>query len=91
MIQIAGHGPQTSFDIAQTVAVGELSESHAEELIEARELSQTSMASVAMNAFVEFVLGQEVEKLREDGSAGVHVPSLASRCGGENGSNVRPN
>jgi hypothetical protein len=68
-----------------------LSKSHAEELVEARELSQSSMAPIAMDAFVEFVLWQEVEKLREDGSASVHVPSLASRCGGENGSNVRPN
>jgi hypothetical protein len=79
------------FDIAQAVAVRELSKSHAEELIEARELSQPSMAPVAMDAFVEFVLGQEVEELREDGSASVHVPSLARRCGRKNGSNVRLN
>jgi hypothetical protein len=90
VIQIAGHGSQARFDIAQTVAEGELSKSHAEKLIEARELSQSSMAPIAMDAFVEFVLGQEVEELREYGSAGVHVPSLARRCGGENGSNVRP-
>jgi hypothetical protein len=44
-----------------------------------------------MDALVEFVLGQEVEELREDGPASVHVPSLAKRSGGENGSNVRPN
>jgi len=79
VIQIAGHGAQASFDIAQTVAVGELSESHAEKLIEARKLPQSSMAPVAIDALVEFVLGQEVEELREDGSAGVHVPSLARR------------
>ena len=68
-----------------------LSKSHAEKLVEARELSQSSMAPVAVDTLAEFVLRQEVEKLREDGSAGVHVPSLASCCGGENGSNVRPN
>ena len=55
----------------------ELSESPAEKLNEARKLSQSSMALVAMDALVEFVLGQELEELCKNGSTGVHVPSLA--------------
>ena len=39
----------------------------------------SASAPVAPDALVEFVLGQEVEELRKDGSAGVHVPSLAGR------------
>ena len=73
------HGSQTRFDVAQAVAIGELSKSHAEKLIEARELAQSSMALVTLDAFVEFVLGQEVEELRKDRSASVHVPSFARR------------
>jgi len=46
------------------------------------------MASVAPDALVEFVLGQEVEELRKNRTARIHVPSLAGRCGGKNGANV---
>jgi hypothetical protein len=56
-----------------------LSESHAKKLIEARELAQSSMPLIALDALVEFVLGQEVEKLRKDCSASVHMPSFARR------------
>jgi hypothetical protein len=56
-----------------------LGKGHAEELIAARKLSQSPMALVAPDALVEFVLGQKVEELRKDGSARVHVPSLAWR------------
>jgi hypothetical protein len=49
------------------------------------------MALVAMNALVEFVLGQEIEELRKNGSTGIHVPSLARYSGRKNGANVRLN
>jgi len=91
VIEIAGHGTQARFDVAQAVAISELCKGHAKKLIEAGKLAQSSMAPIALDALVEFVLGQEVEELRKNGSASVHVPSFARRCGGKNGSNVRPN
>jgi hypothetical protein len=48
------------------------------------------MTLVAMDALVEFVGGQVIEELRENGSTGVHVPYLARHCGVKNGSNVLP-
>jgi len=79
VIEIAGHGAQALFDVAQTVTISELSESHAKKLIEARKVSQSSMALVTLDAHVEFVLGKEVEELGKDRSARVHVLSFARR------------
>ena len=72
---------QTRFDIAETVTVGQLSKRHAEELIEAGEMSGTIISSVLEDAAVEIALGQGVHELSEEIGPGVHrqAPSTVFR------------
>jgi hypothetical protein len=69
MIKLGLHGPKTRFDIAQTLAIGQLSKGHAEELIEARKVSNVVFAPIPRNALVEFVSGKKAHQLREDDSS----------------------
>ena len=55
MIEFGLHGSKTGFDVSETFPIGELSEGHAEKLIETREGSDTILASIVPNTFVEFV------------------------------------
>lgn len=72
VVQFGLHGPETGFDVAETFASRDLREGHAKKLIEAREISHSSIAVIAMDAFVEFVFGEEIEELRKDDSSLVH-------------------
>jgi hypothetical protein len=83
VVKLTGLSRQTHFDIAQAFAVGQLRESHAEELIEAGEGSQTIVSGVAMDTLLEVVSRQVIEYLREDAATGMHGPLLDAReCGG---------
>jgi hypothetical protein len=66
------HGPEARFDVAETFPKGQLSKSHAQELIHTRKALDLVIASVALNAFLKFVGGKEFHHLRENGFAGVH-------------------
>jgi hypothetical protein len=66
---------QAGLDVAQALAVGQLSESHAEELIETREASDSMIAVILSDTLPELVQGQEVHQLRENGFAKIHQPS----------------
>ena len=81
VIEFGLDGIQTGFDIAQAVSIGELSERHAEELIEAGELPDTIIALVPTDAAIEIALGQGVHELREEILPGVHrqAPSTVFR------------
>ena len=68
-------GVETSFDVSKALAVGQLSEGHAEKLIEAREVASPSVATIASDATVELVSWQGVDQLREDVSIAEHEPS----------------
>ena len=79
----------TGYNVAKTVPIGQLSESHAEKLIETREVADATIASIALDATAELVLGKEGHQLSEDVLVGEHEPSP---CGGEwveNGSKLR--
>jgi hypothetical protein len=71
------HRPKTGFDVPKAFSISQLSESHAEELIEAGESSETIMTSMMSHAFVEFVSRQEIHELREDDTPTVHWPFLS--------------
>ena len=68
-------GVETSFDVSKALAIGQLSEGHAEKLIEAREVASPSVAPIASDATVELVSWQGVDQLREDVSIAEHEPS----------------
>lgn len=63
MIEFWFHGSKTGLDVSETFSIGELSEGHAEKLIETREGSDTILASIVPNTFVEFVSWQEIHEL----------------------------
>jgi len=63
VIESGLQGIQADRDIAQALAVGQLGEGHAKELIAAREVADPIVASVMLDALVELASGEEVHQL----------------------------
>ena len=72
VIEAILHRSQTGLDISETLAVGQLSEGQAEELIETGETFDLVIPAVAADAFSELVKRQKVHDLGEDGRRRVH-------------------
>ena len=72
VIKLGLLGTQTGFDIAETFAIGELSEGQTKELIPAGEFFDVAIALVAIDANLKLVGREEIHELREDGSAKIH-------------------
>lgn len=53
MIELGLEGPQAGFDIAQTFAVGELSESEAKKLVQAGKADHFIIAAISSHALAE--------------------------------------
>jgi hypothetical protein len=81
MIELGLLGAETRFDIAQAVAISELSEGQAEELIPTREVFDVAIALVAIDANLKLVGRDEIQKLRKNGSAKIH--RLSPKEGGK--------
>jgi hypothetical protein len=73
------HGSQTGYDIAKAFPVGQLGESQAEELVEAREGFDFVIPAVSLDAFPKLVKRQERHDLGENGRRGVHRSLLGVR------------
>jgi len=69
VIKLGLHGPQTYFDIAQTLLISQLGKGHAKELIEAGKGSDPVFALIPTNTFVEFVSREKAHELRENDSS----------------------
>lgn len=76
VVELALLRPQAGLDIAQAVAVGELRERHAQELVETREALDFVMPAVTLHAAVKSLHRQVVGDLREDDLTFVHQPVL---------------
>jgi hypothetical protein len=63
---------QTGFDVAQTLAVGQLGESHGPELLGASERLHVAIATMSIDDASEGGPGQEIHQLSKQGLAGVH-------------------
>src|ERR1019366_7892299 len=74
VVEFAGHGTQTRLDVAETLAVSQLSERHRQKLVPARKASQVIVATVACDAFVKLVRGQVIHQLSENGATDIHAP-----------------
>src|SRR6266404_1819927 len=74
MIAFGRSGTQTRFDVAQTLAIRQLCEGHAKELIHARKLSYFEVAVVGSYAFVKFVTRDQLHHLGKDHATQVHQP-----------------
>ena len=72
VVEFRAEGRQTGFDIAQTFAPSQLGERQHKEVFISGELSDAAVAVVTGDTLVEFVFGEEVEELGEDGATFVH-------------------
>jgi hypothetical protein len=72
VIELRAEGRQTGFDVAQTFAPRQLGERQHEELFVGGQLADAEVAVVTGDTLVEFVFGEEVEELCEDGATFVH-------------------
>jgi hypothetical protein len=78
---------KTRFDVAQAAAISELSKGQAEELIPTREVFDVAIALVTIDADLELVARDEIQKLRKNGSAKIHV--LSPKEGGKQQNHAR--
>src|SRR5438445_3504343 len=67
MIELGLLSTKTSFDIAETFAIGELSKRQTKELIPAGEIFEVTIALVPLDANLKLVGGEELHDLRENG------------------------
>jgi hypothetical protein len=80
VVEFATHRAQARLDVAETLAVSELSEGHRQILIPARQTSMVIIAVIAGHTLLELDVREVSDQLRENGSAGIHPP-LFRRCG----------
>src|SRR5713226_985623 len=79
MVKLALLRAQASFDIAQTLAIGELREGHTKELIPARKtLDEFVVALVAFDTTSKSLGRKKVHQLCKDRFARIHQPSAAA-------------
>ena len=85
VIELAAHGTQACFDIAEALAVSELGEAHRQILIPARQASAMTVAAIAKHASLELHVGKVRDQLRENRAAIVHPPLFRrDSAGGQN-------
>jgi hypothetical protein len=74
VVKFLVEGVKTDFDVPQALAISQLSEGHAEELIETGEAANPLISVVASDATIELVSGQRVDQLRKDVVIVEHEP-----------------
>jgi hypothetical protein len=67
---------KTRFDVAQTLAVGQLGECHREILIPARKVFQIPITTITGYALLKLLVRKELDHLGENGASSVH-PALS--------------
>lgn len=78
VIEFGLEGTQACFDLAKTFSVSQLSEGHTEKLIEAGKSSDSVIALVSLDTFVEFVFWQKIHELGENNSSQIHRSLLST-------------
>src|ERR1035438_165318 len=73
VIKSRTQGAQTNFDLAQTLAPGQLGKSQAEKLVPASEGADFVIAAVTIHTTAKLVRGNEIHQLREDRFACLHA------------------
>ena len=72
VVEFGANSVEASGDVAQTLAIGELGKSHGQKLFVSGERAHATVATVASDTLVQFVLGQLVHELSKHGSSFVH-------------------
>jgi hypothetical protein len=80
VIQPLGLGTQIDLDVAQRLAVGQLSKGHGQELVQAGEVLNLVIASVLGNAAAKRAQRQERHELRKNELALVHCGPLRANA-----------
>ena len=75
VVEFLVKGVETDFNVAEALAIGQLSEGHAEELIEAGEAANSLIPVITGDATVELVFGKGVDELRKDVAVVEHEPN----------------
>ena len=65
MIKSRPQGAQAGFDIAQTLAIGELGKGQAEKLVPAGKAADFVVAAITIHATAKLVCRNEIHQLRE--------------------------
>jgi hypothetical protein len=76
VIQLVLLGSQAGFDIPEAFAVGQLSEGHAEVMVEAGKLFDLEVAIVAFYALMKGMEWKMLHHLRENELSGIHSSHL---------------
>jgi len=76
VVELVFLGTEAGFDISKAFAIGQLSEGHAQVLVETEELLDFEVASVTVDALVESVERKMLHDLRENKFSGVHSSAL---------------
>src|ERR1035438_2044570 len=76
VIQLAAHRTQAGFDVAETLAVGQLSKGHRQILVAARKAPMVRISAITLDTLLELVRGQVIHELGENSLSGIH-PSLS--------------
>jgi hypothetical protein len=79
MIELGLLRAQTSFDVAQALAISQLRESHAKKLVPTREALQFEVALIAFDAAVKRFGRKKVHQLCKDRFARIHSPSPSAK------------
>ena len=80
MVELAAGRTKARFDVAETLAVRQLRESHREILIPTGQIFQIATTTVAGYAFLKFLMGKELNQLGENGTSSIH-PALSTTTG----------
>jgi hypothetical protein len=76
VIKSIAHRTQTGLDVAKAFPESQLSEGHTQKLIETGEAFDLVIAPVSVDAFPEFVKGQEIHELGENRCGSIHQSLL---------------
>jgi len=76
VVQFATHGAQVGFDVAKTLAVGQLLKIHSQMLVAARE-APMRISAITLDALLELVGRQGIQELGENGLSSIH-PTLST-------------
>jgi hypothetical protein len=77
VVQLAAHGAQAGFDVAKTLAIGQLRKGYSQILVATGEASMVRISAIALDALLEIVGGQVIQGLGEDCLSGIHPSSSA--------------
>jgi hypothetical protein len=76
VVELAADRTKACFDVAETLAVRQLRERHREILIPTGQIFQIVTTAIAGYALLKFLVGKELDQLREYGAPCVH-PALS--------------